>query len=267
MSETMMLAFKTRLRQSIFYPPIRALSYHWRRFIQWWSEARWYRTMRRFYTQFIQPGDLVFDVGANVGLYTCVILQLGARVVAVEPQKDCARILFAKFHANSNFSLVNKALGTAEGQAAMYVANSSSATSLSPQWIQTAKPKEMDSVTWGAPQPVSVTTLDVLIVKYGRPVFTKIDVEGYEYQVILGLSQPVLALSFEFHPTFLEPALECIQYLERFGTMRLNYTIEWRCKWVLDQWVTPDEMIAILNQTRIHADYVYGDVYVRFAGM
>jgi hypothetical protein len=40
---------------------------------------------RDFYRRFIRPGDLVFDVGANVGKRSAVFLDLGATVVAIEP--------------------------------------------------------------------------------------------------------------------------------------------------------------------------------------
>jgi hypothetical protein len=39
-----------------------------------------------FYRQFIRPGDLCFDIGANVGHKTEMFLSLGARVISVEPQ-------------------------------------------------------------------------------------------------------------------------------------------------------------------------------------
>ena len=41
--------------------------------------------------QFLQPGDLVFDVGAHVGNKTEIYRSYGARVVCVEPQPGCVR--------------------------------------------------------------------------------------------------------------------------------------------------------------------------------
>ncbi len=41
--------------------------------------------MDRLYGRFIEPGDLVFDVGAHVGDRVAAFRRLGARVVAVEP--------------------------------------------------------------------------------------------------------------------------------------------------------------------------------------
>jgi 16S rRNA A1518/A1519 N6-dimethyltransferase RsmA/KsgA/DIM1 with predicted DNA glycosylase/AP lyase activity len=49
--------------------------------------------LREFYRPFIPKGSLVFDIGANVGEYTQAFLDLGARVVAVEPNPDLARKL------------------------------------------------------------------------------------------------------------------------------------------------------------------------------
>ena len=53
--------------------------------------------MRAHFSQFICPGELVFDIGANTGHLTQVFLSLGARVVCVEPHPDCVKALKKKF--------------------------------------------------------------------------------------------------------------------------------------------------------------------------
>jgi hypothetical protein len=47
-------------------------------------------------SEFIRPGDLAFDVGANIGDRTDLMLSLGANVVAFEPQPICAREVRAR---------------------------------------------------------------------------------------------------------------------------------------------------------------------------
>ena len=51
------------------------------------------RRMRRFYSRFVRAGDLCFDVGAHAGNRVRCFRQLGARVVAIEPQADFVRLL------------------------------------------------------------------------------------------------------------------------------------------------------------------------------
>ena len=47
--------------------------------------------MRDLYGPYVRRGDLVFDVGAHMGTYTEVFVELGAKVVAVEPNPMAAR--------------------------------------------------------------------------------------------------------------------------------------------------------------------------------
>jgi hypothetical protein len=44
---------------------------------------------RTFYARFIAPGDLVFDVGTNVGNFSEAFVECGARVIAAEPNPAC----------------------------------------------------------------------------------------------------------------------------------------------------------------------------------
>jgi hypothetical protein len=51
------------------------------------------RRLRSLYSQWLEPGDLVFDIGAHVGNRTRAFSALGCRVVAVEPQPHVAALL------------------------------------------------------------------------------------------------------------------------------------------------------------------------------
>jgi hypothetical protein len=69
---------------------------------------------------------------------------------------------------------------------------------------------------------VEVTTLDALIAKYGIPAFCKIGVEGFEAEVLKGLSQPLRMLSLEYHRDEAGQALECLNILSKLVSLQIN---------------------------------------------
>jgi hypothetical protein len=108
------------------------------------------------------------------------------------------------------------------------------------------------------------TTLDRLIELHGKPCFIKIDVEGYECEVVKGLSQSVGTLSIEFTPEIPDPTLRCIDHLAGLGDVRLNYAVAETMDLLLDNWVSPREMAGILASFQ-GDNSLFGDVYVRVA--
>ncbi len=212
----------------------------------------------------MHQNSLCFDVGANVGNRTRLFLVLGAHVVAVEPQIHCADFLAREFTCNSQFSLVRKALGAADGIAELQISNADTISSLSNAWIDAVKKSgRFSDYSWEQKQTVSVTTLDWLISQYGVPDFIKIDVEGFEYEVIKGLTQPVKALSFEFTPEYFDVTVLCLEHLESIGRIELNYSLGESMELGLKAWISPRELVETLSKYR-NSNTVYGDVYVRF---
>jgi FkbM family methyltransferase len=238
----------------------------------WWFRAKkqaqkWTADddqMLQFYSQFVKPGDVCFDVGANTGNRTKVFLKLAARVVAVEPQDKCARLIESVFGRDKRLTIVRKALGAAEGQAEMRVSNSSTVSSLSGDWIEAVqKSGRFADTSWDTKQPVQLTTLDGLIHEHGLPAFIKIDVEGFEDQVVKGLSQKVKTLSLEFTPEYLRATYNCIEHLRLLGDIRLNYSLGETMRLALDHWIEPQEMVDLLESLKDDRS-IFGDVYVTF---
>ena len=224
--------------------------------------------MTGFYAQFVKPGALAFDIGAYHGSRTAAFRRLGARVIAVEPVRESVRTLFVRFHDDPLVTIVPRAVGAGEGETSIALSMPyRCSSSLSPEYTQAGagcpRYAERGVTSWNAVQPVKVTTLDALIDDFGVPAFTKIDAEGFEDAVLQGLSQPLPALSFEFHPHLPGPALRSIKWLGRRGRYRMNYVLEEQFRWQLDRWVTPEEMITILERQPRRAAFLYGDVYAR----
>lgn len=227
------------------------------------------RKMLRFYSEFIKEGDLCFDVGANVGNRTEVFLKLGASVVAVEPQKTCMDKLKKKYGKNKKIILINKALGEKEGQATMNVSNVHEISSLSERWLKKVKTTgrflNWNKNDWSKKVKVPLTTLDILVKKYGIPAFCKIDVEGFELNVLKGLSKPIKAISIEFTPEDIEQSIMCIKYLSTLGKIKLNYSMEESMEWGLPKWVGPKEMSELLlKYLNPQHQATFGDIYIKF---
>src|ERR1700752_3696726 len=79
------------------------------------------RRLRRFYSRFVHAGALGFDVGAHAGNRVRCWRRLGARVVAVEPQPDFARLLRFLYGRDGGVELVTAALGRNAGSATLLV--------------------------------------------------------------------------------------------------------------------------------------------------
>ena len=218
------------------------------------------RKMGRFYSQFIGKGDLCFDVGANVGNRTEIFLQLGASVVCVEPQHPCTEQLRKLFGQPPSVFIVEKAVGEHEGFAELAVCDEDPALStLFDGWItESCFAKDYH---WTKRERVPMTTLDALIAVYGIPRFCKIDVEGFEIQVLRGLTRPIPFISFEFHREFLENAQHCRDHLLSTGPYEFQASLGESMDFVFPQWVRPEELFERFGS--LPGDPLWGDIYAR----
>jgi len=144
--------------------------------------------------EYLQPGDTVYDIGANVGLYTVLLSKAvgdAGRIFAFEPEATtCAHLLEnLKLNEVNNVKCFRKALGERTGLTSLFTGGIIGGGSL----IRHSGSQ--------AEQIVEIAQGDELVraEKLPTPRAVKIDVEGYEHAVIEGLSR-----------TLAEPACEMI---------------------------------------------------------
>jgi len=205
-----------------------------------------------------KPGDLVFDVGANIGAKTAEFIANGARVVCFEPQPDCVKHLQQRFANNPNVVVEGAGLATQSGILELSICSAANTIStFSPEW----KKGRFADYQWDRNVIVPVTTLDAAIARHGQPSYVKVDVEGFELEVLRGLTHQVKLISFEFTTEFLENNRECTRHLESIGFRDFNAKIGTLDNYVSERWLSADELFFFLRKSS--DPQLWGDIYAR----
>ena len=212
--------------------------------------------MQKFYQQFIHPNDLCFDVGANVGDWSEVFLSLGASVVAIEPQSESVAMLRKRFENNSAITILHNGVGEKEEVKELKVSVNQFNSTFSDEFIE--KYKHYSYASWPTKESVELTTLDKLIQQFGPPKFCKIDAEGYELEIVKGLSHPIRFIQFEYVPPFRSQVVECIHLLDKLGKARFNYSFYEEMKLQLHEFVNAAAMKTIVRS--FPEDFLVGDI-------
>jgi FkbM family methyltransferase len=225
-----------------------------------WKTAR----LARLYATMLGPGDLAFDIGAHVGNRTRAMLRAGAQVVALEPQRACHGFLARDLPPG--VTLLRLAAGAAPGHARLAVSRlHPTVSSLADGFAERmAAAPGFAAVRWDAEETVEVTTLDALIAAHGVPRLVKIDVEGFEAEVLAGLSRPVPWVAFEFLPAALDRADACIARLSALGRYDFNVVRGEAGGFALAEWVSDRAIGGVLKA--LAGDGRPGDVYARWLG-
>ncbi len=234
-----------------------------RSLVTYWRPGR-QRSLRRLYAPFVGEGDLVFDVGAHLGDRAVAFAALGARVVAFEPQPHVARWLRLLVGRNERVTVRPEAVGARGGTGRLSISKRNPTVStLSASWKDRVRDRNAGfrGVRWEDAVEVPIVTLDSLIETHGLPSFLKIDVEGFETEVLAGLSHTIPGLSVEFVAGDLESACACVRRIAELGAYELNVVVGERRAFLFDRWRTPAEIIDWLedgaDRTRS------GDIYAR----
>ena len=231
-----------------------------------WRRGR----MEAFYRQFLQTGDLAFDIGAHVGNRVRIFRRIGARVIAVEPQPDFVSVLRLLYGRDQNVLIEASGVAAGPGEGKLHLSTRTPTVStFADSWMNDVQTgRRFQRIRWDTVISVPLVSLDELIARHGEPQFCKIDVEGFEHEVLGGLSQPLAALSFEYIPVAIDRAIACLERISALGDYRYRHSRVETHRWADRGWLKPQTMIEILGAlpTSDRSGDVYADRTDRLTG-
>lgn len=177
------------------------------------------------------PGDILFDIGANIGLYSLLAAKKGLRVVAFEPESQNFAVMNANVHLNSlddRISTLNVALADRNCLDYLYMPAFSYGTAFNQFGVP---PEETGETSRNAfKQAVISYSLDHFIKNYPQsvPTHLKIDVDGIEAKIIAGAAEtienPLLQSMLVELDTRLEADLKAIEWIASKGFQVVSQT-------------------------------------------
>lgn len=206
----------------------------------------------------ILPGDLVIDVGANLGDKVAIYLAKGARVIAVEPQPAMIAHLTQRFGDHPDVTILPMGVSDTPGRLIMSINRDVPAIST---FSNTWKDGRFRDLVWDDQAEVEITTLDAIITAHGAPRFIKIDVEGFERQVVQGLSRRHGPLSVEYTAEFLEETFGVVDLLTERGFTRFNYSRGDNDHLEFQEWIDAASIKSVLHAYAAEYGLAFGDIY------
>ncbi len=211
------------------------------------------------YTDLIAPSATVFDIGAHNGHKAELFLSLGAKVVCFEPRPEAYSLLRYKFQFNRNVHAMNVALADKESVSTLSICSSDPTVSTMSSEYKTGRFADKN---YDRNIEVRTETLDRMIQKFGKPAYCKIDVEGFEMQVLSGLSQKVGLISFEFASEFLNEAGRCVRRLQELGYRDFNWCDGENVNFA-GEWIEGESLISNLRNAIEKRSDLWGDIWAR----
>lgn len=148
----------------------------------------------------IKEGDIVVDIGANIGIFSILASQRAKKVYSFEPVLENFKMLTSnvKLNQKTNCILLNKAVSNTVGSRRLFLADDNfGGNSFSGDHWQVKEHSQSIEV--------ETTNLETFIKKnkIDQIDFLKIDCEGAEYEILMNCSKSVLSkikkISMEFH--------------------------------------------------------------------
>lgn len=171
------------------------------------------RSERRLCRSLIQPGMIVADIGANIGLYTDFFAKCvgpKGQVHAFEPEPTNFQLLSRSLGSRKNITLNQMAVGNKTEQSYLYISPN---LNVDHQTYNSHSDRQKITIT--------TTTLDDYFPSNQSVDFIKLDIQGFEYHALLGMDRVLsknsqVKIILEYSPAGLASAGANNQQLKSF---------------------------------------------------
>ncbi|WP_179850552.1 FkbM family methyltransferase [Candidatus Pelagibacter communis] len=207
----------------------------------------------------MNKGDLYFDIGAHLGEKSKPFIEKKIRTIMVEPLPICVKTLKRLYSKNSIVKIIPKGLGSKNTKKILSINKQMPTVStFAKHW----KSGRFSNLTWSEKTQIQITTLDALIKKFGDPQYIKIDVEGYELNVLKGLSKKSGIISFEITSEFFSDAIKCLKHLKKLSYNSFTFSIGEQKKFFSD-WSDYKTIINLIKKEIKKDKFFWADIYCK----
>jgi FkbM family methyltransferase len=208
------------------------------------------RKLRSFYHNFVGNADLAFLFGDQSGNTTELLTQMGVKTVCIQPISAFIPTLRSKLAKNNKCILVHEDVGAFNTE---FFYNGIYERNILPYSSNLSASEEQEYI--------KITTLDELIMRFGRPSLCHINGEGYEGEVLKGLNQPIPYIIVTFYSFTQEKTAAILRRLLQLGNYEFNWKITDETKTISKQWLSAKE----LNQSmfRFGKENYSGEILAR----
>ena len=189
---------------------------------------------------------VIFDIGCSVGLWIEANYNTEDRFIGVEPHPEAFKAAQRRFKGKDNVEIINFiASDTDAGVVDFHICREGQGevSTASMEWVNRSR----HDATWDKIIQCTPITIEQMVLLYGEPSYIKIDVEGYELNVLMGMIKKRCPLSFEYAEELKDELIESVIYLEGLGydEFYMQHADEYTFR--PDEYINYNDIINLIN--------------------